>query len=167
MNTIIVYSSQTGFTKQYAQWMSETLECQYKPLREVSDAMLKKYDCIIYGGWIMGNRIMGLDKFRLKQVPSAVFAVGSTPAYDEVVCLVKEQNHIDDTPFFYLEGGSLMEKLNFIQKSMLKMLRKSLTKKESCTRQEKFMADMLGTSFNHSSKKQIDNLIQWYGGSNE
>lgn len=164
MNTIIVYSSQTGFTKQYAQWMSETLECPYKPLKEVSDAMLKNHDCIIYGGWIMGNMIMGLDKFRLKQVPSAVFAVGSIPAYDEVVRQVKEQNHMDDTPFFYLEGGIRMEKLNFIQKSMLKMLGKSLAKKENCTRQEKFMVDVLGTSFDHSSKEQIENVVRWYGG---
>ncbi|MCI5621375.1 MAG: flavodoxin domain-containing protein [Lachnospiraceae bacterium] len=162
MNTIIVYSSQTGFTKQYAQWLGEALDCPYKSQGEVSDAELKEYDCIIYGGWIMGNSIMGLDKFRTKHVPTSIFAVGATPAYDEVICVVKEQNHVDDTPFFYLEGGIRMEKLKFIQKSMLKMLGKSLTKKENATRQEKFMAEKLGTSFDHSSKKQIENLVQWY-----
>ena len=28
MSTVVVYSSQTGFTKRYAEWLAEELGCQ-------------------------------------------------------------------------------------------------------------------------------------------
>ena len=31
---IVIYNSQTGFTKKYAQWISEALECECVELNE-------------------------------------------------------------------------------------------------------------------------------------
>ena len=30
MKSIVIYNSQTGFTKKYAEWISEAAACEYK-----------------------------------------------------------------------------------------------------------------------------------------
>lgn len=162
MNTVIIYNSKTGFTKQYAHWMSETIGCPAKSLSEVSEDTLRTYDNVIYGGWVMGGMITGFEKLKEKQNVAAVFAVGATPAYEEVISAIKEQNKLGDIPLFYLQGGMQFDKLGLFQRGMLKMLKKMVTKKDNRTRQDEFMAEALGTSFDHSSKEQIKSLVDWY-----
>ena len=36
MKSIVVYTSKTGFTKKYAQWIAEDLGCEAKGLNEIS-----------------------------------------------------------------------------------------------------------------------------------
>lgn len=64
MKTIIIYESGTGFTEQYAKWISEALDCECKKLKKVSPSELKEFDRIVFGGWIIGGGIMGLEKMR-------------------------------------------------------------------------------------------------------
>lgn len=160
MQTIVIYNSKTGFTKQYAQWIAEALNCSCKPLKNVSAAELQDFDKIIFGGWIMGNMIMGLDKLRGMAKPAAVFAVGSTPAYEEVIAQINEQNKMDGVPLFYMEGGFHFEELGFAQKMLLKALKKSTAKKENRDRQGDFMVQALGTSFDHTDREQILPLVE-------
>lgn len=103
---------------------------------------------------------MGLDKLRKMATPVAVFAVGATPAYEEVIAQISEQNKMDGTPLFYMEGGFRFEKLGFAQKTLLKTLKRSVAKKEDRNRQEDFMAQALGTSFDHTDQEQILPLVE-------
>ena len=64
MRVMVVYESGTGFTRQYAEWIGEDLNCPVKPVKEVSARMAGEYDLIIYGGWVMGNMIMGLGRMK-------------------------------------------------------------------------------------------------------
>ena len=64
-DSIVIYTSKRGSTKQYAEWTAEELGCRAVPL---SDALregidLHDYDCVIYGGWIRGSGIVDFDKF--------------------------------------------------------------------------------------------------------
>ena len=160
MKRIVIYNSKTGFTEQYAKWIAEALSCQWKPMKNVSAAEVQGFDQVIFGGWIMGSMIMGLDKLREMTTPAAVFAVGSTPAYEEVIAQITEQNKMGDTPLFYMEGGFRFEKLAFPQKMILKTLKKSIAKKENRDRQGDFMAQALGTSFDHTDREQILPLVE-------
>ena len=89
MKTIIIYESGTGFTEQYAKWISEALDCECKKLKKVSLSELKEFDRIVFGGWIFGGGIMGLEKMRSIKKPFAVFAVGATPESKEIVSAIK------------------------------------------------------------------------------
>ena len=64
MKNLVVFKSSTGFTKRYAEWIAEELKCESKSIKEVSKQELDNVDLVIYGGWIMGNMITGLDKIR-------------------------------------------------------------------------------------------------------
>ena len=58
-------------------------------------------------------------------------------------------------------GGFHFEKLGFFKKAILKMLKKSLLKKENKTPTDEFMAKYLCTSFDHSSKDKILPLVEF------
>ncbi|NGM16534.1 hypothetical protein GMI70_00660 [Eggerthellaceae bacterium zg-893] len=62
MKTIVVYSSNTGFTERYALGLSKRLGCPCVPLKKFDKAGLHAYDRVVFGGWVMGGTITGLEK---------------------------------------------------------------------------------------------------------
>lgn len=164
MRSLVIYESNTGFTKQYAQWIAQALRCECAALKTVSPQRLTGVDSVIFGGWIMGNTIMGLDRVRKLAVqPAAVFAVGCSQSRDEVVEAIRTQNQLGDTPLFYMEGGFRFEELGFVQRTMLKMVKKAAAKKEHPSAQDREMAEVLGTSFDHSDQSAIRPLVEFIG----
>ena len=161
MKTIVIYQSSTGFTKQYAQWIAEELNCEAVEIKKMPKNIGNEYDHIIYGGWIMGNMIMGLNKIiNLNVKKLTIFAVGSTPSREELVTTIRTQNKIEDQPFFYYEGGFHYDKLKLPVRMMLKMVKKSAMKKEIKTEQDEFMIKVLGTSFDHTDQLSIKGLVE-------
>ena len=160
MKKIVIYQSSTGFTKQYAEWISDELECEAVSLKNVTKTQVADAELVIFGGWIMGGMISGLDKMR-KMNPTElfVFAVGSIPEDIVDINFIKETNHLGNEELYYMTGGFKFEKLNILIKGMLKGLKKSVAKKENKTPQEQFMAEALGTSFDYTDKKYILPLI--------
>lgn len=161
MKSLVVYTSSTGFTQKYAKWIAEAVKCEAKELKKVKQEEIANYDCIIYGGWIMGNMIMGYDKI-IKMNPKKlfVFAVGSSKPSEEIIHAIREQNKLNQTPFYYFEGGFKFDELGFFKKLILNILKKSVAKKENKTEQDKYMEKMLGTSFDHSEQKSIYSLVE-------
>lgn len=165
MKTVVIYQSSTGFTKQYAQWIASDLECDAIDSKKLSENDLGQYDCIIYGGWIMGNMIVGLKKIMNRNPKQlVVFAVGSTQDSEEIRNAIREQNQLGETPFFYMEGGFRFDKLNFLTQTMLKMMKKSIAKKTDKTEQDIYMEKILGTSFDHSDVRYTVGLVDYVKG---
>ena len=50
MNTIVIYKSKYGATKQYALWIGEELGCKIVDAKNIKASDLAEYDNIIYGG---------------------------------------------------------------------------------------------------------------------
>ncbi|MDD7515935.1 MAG: flavodoxin domain-containing protein [Ruminococcus flavefaciens] len=66
MNTLIIYSSQTGFTKKYANWIAEKLNAETMTIKtsiKKDIDYFKPYDTIIYGGWVAVEKIHKVDWF--------------------------------------------------------------------------------------------------------
>ena len=153
MKTIVIYQSATGFTKQYAEWIAEELGTNVFDMKYVSSRDVTEADRVIFGGWIMGNMINGLEL--------VIFAVGSTPQTLVNAEEIKAVNHIQpEESFYYMVGGFRFDKLNFMVKGMLKALKKQAEKKENKTPQEQYMADKLGTSFDLSDRSFINDLVE-------
>ena len=160
MKTIIVYESKTGFTERYARWAAEELGCECILLKNASKDKLAGYDRVIFGGWIMANMISGLPKLReMGVVPAVVFAVGASPAFEEVLTQIREQNQLGETPFFYFEGGVDFNKLGFVQRMMLKTMKKMTEKKKDMTRQEAAIVQLLAGNFDHTDRGQLEGML--------
>ena len=144
MNTIVIYNGDTGFTKQYAEWISGELGCSCISAARAKEQNLKSYDSVIYGGSLFANMIKGWDKFSKEGLPDPVlFAVGFSDDSPQLRTQIKEQNHLSSLPLFYMKGGLRLEQLGFIKRAMIKKI----------TGQKQ--------SIDCSDKKYIDELIDY------
>ena len=87
MKTIVIYNSQTGFTKQYAGWISEELSCECVSLKQAGKINFADYEAIVFGSWCMAGSLKKTDWFKKQLLPLAqsgkkllVFAVGASDA---------------------------------------------------------------------------------------
>ena len=170
MRAIVVFNSKTGFTRKYAEWIAQELGCK---AMSVKQANYSDCDVVLYGGWIMANKIAGLDKIKSNQTIRAkkliVYATGLTGMSDtEEIEKIKNANLTEseqkDIPFYYFEGGINYEKMGLLSKSMLKMLYKSLAKKQDRTEKETNMMKSLESSVDHSDRVNIKPLIDYVKG---
>lgn len=165
MKTMIIYSSQTGFTKRYAEWIAKELDGEILPLKEAKnkpDSYFEVFDAIVYGGWNMGGKIVDADWFfskasGWKQKKLAVYCVGASPVENPGVekvlsdLLTEEQKKYIKA--FYCPGGLDYAKMKLPSKLMLKALSSMLNKKKDATEEEKKMAEMLSKSYDISEPK--------------
>lgn len=165
MKTIVIYESGTGFTAKYAAWIAGELQCDARELKKVSAEEVKDYDTVIFGGWVMGNGIVGLDKIRAMNIKSLViYAVGASMQGEDVASAIRQQNQLADEPFFYFQGGINFEKMGFVKKGILKMVRKSIAKKESKTEQDIFMEQALSGNCDYSNRQSVGVLVEYVKG---
>lgn len=163
MKTMVVYESKTGFTAKYATWIAQALSCEAKELKRVSSVEIAECDKVIFGGWIMGGNISGLNKIQsMNPRKLIVFGVGSLPDCEEQRNQLMLQNPLAETPFFYFQGGVCMEKMGFFSKMMLKMAIKSLKKKQNRTNLEEEIIKLFDAgSHDHSDIGNIEPLVSF------
>ena len=87
MKTLIIYTSQTGFTKKYAGWIAERMGAdtlELKEARKKDAGFFAGYDAIVYGGWATAGNV-AKSKWFLDHVGAwkdkrlAIFCVGGSP----------------------------------------------------------------------------------------
>lgn len=171
MKALVVYTSQTGFTKKYAEWIAKRLQAD---LLDVRDAKKKKdfdsYDAIIFGGWAMAGKVMQ-SKWFLGKAPAwkekklALFCVGASPKENPDVevslkkLLTDEQREYIRA--FYCQGGLNYDKMKTPSKLAVKALVSMLNKKKDASEKEKDMAEMLSHSYDISDEKYIEPIMEY------
>ena len=171
--TIVIYNSQTGFTKRYAQWIGEDLECECVELGDASKLDFDKYSTIIFGGWALAGSVSKLKWFKnnMKKWNDkrlAVFCVGGSPNDNpEIEVAMKkwftEEEH-KRVSIFYCQGGFNYEKMSAPSKAMMKMFVGALKAKKDKTEEEKIMVEMIAKSYDISDKKYIEPIVKWAKG---
>lgn len=64
MKTLIIYSRTTGFTKQYAQWISEKTGFEVVEFKSVKPEQIQNADRVIFGSSIKADHLINLDKIK-------------------------------------------------------------------------------------------------------
>lgn len=168
MKTAIIYVSQTGFTKRYAQWLAEEVQGDCMTIAEAEKKDLSGYDAVVFGGWCFAGTIKKLDWFKSKMVQwadkkKAVFAVGASPIenpeIEEAFGKIFAGEEWKDVSTFYCPGGICYEKMKPVSKVMMKMFVKMLAKKTS--EKEQAMAQMLAKSYDISDRKYIIPMVEY------
>lgn len=84
MKTIVIYNSQTGFTKRYAHWIAEAAGADCLELSEAKKKSMDGYETVIFGSWACAGGISklgwfkgNLDRWAGKKL--IVFCVGGSP----------------------------------------------------------------------------------------
>jgi menaquinone-dependent protoporphyrinogen IX oxidase len=172
MKTLVIYKSKTGFTKKYAEWISEELSADIFHASKVTANMLSAYDCVIYGGGLYAVGINGIklitrnaDELKGKKI--IVFATGMSPVREDGVREVISKNFTleqqEIIQFFYLRGGFDYRKLNPFDKMLMTLLRLSLQWKK--VRNKKLNSDEIGIleifykPTDYTKRARIDKLV--------
>ena len=154
MTEAIIYTSNTGFTRRYAQMLSEKTGIKAYPL---SDAPVKDGARVIYMGWLAAGVIQGYKKAAKKYDIAAVCAVGMAETGSQTEDVTRT-NGIK-VPLFTLQGGFYMDRLTgrykFMMQVMKKTFGKSLMKKKDRTEAQDDMIDLL---FNGGDRVKEENL---------
>lgn len=178
MKTLIVYTSQTGFTKKYTDWLSERTGAETLDIKEAQkkdDAFFEGYDAIVYAGWIMAGKIVKLNWFlekaqgwRGKRL--AFFGVGGSPADSPDIAVTLKNSLTDEQreyiSAFYCQGGFNYEKMNLPSRVMMKMFVGSLKKRKDATPEQREMAEQISKSYDISDKKYIEPIAAYLEGEN-
>ncbi|MEA4832174.1 MAG: flavodoxin domain-containing protein [Oscillospiraceae bacterium] len=138
MNGIILYKSKYGATKKYADWLSEETGFRCVDTDKANQHDIAGCDTVILGGGIYASGIAGLAflKKNIDQLSGKkliVFCVGASPYNEAAFHEIVEHNMKDklkNIPVFYCRGAWDIDSMSLMDKTLCKMLRKSVAKKD-------------------------------------
>ena len=171
MKTLIIYTSQTGFTKKYTEWIKEKTQADILDLKEAqkkNTAFFDDYDAVIYAGWFMAGKVVKANWFlekaiSLKGKKLAVVAVGASPNESrEVPVAMNNLLTIEQSKYikaFYCQGGLNYEKMKLPSKLALKMFVGALKKSKDPKQREQ--GEFLAHSYDISDIKFIEPVLKF------
>lgn len=170
MKAVVIYTSQTGFTKRYAEWLAEAADADCLELSDAKEKELSAYDAIIFGGWARAGGISGLDWFKGKldrwaSKRLAVFCVGASPVDSPDVAVALRRNFSDAererVKAFYCPGGIDYERLPVPSRLLLRAFAAAMRSKRDKSEAERVMAEMLSSSYDISDRRYLEPILQY------
>ena len=161
----IVYTSNTGTTKEYAKLLSDKLSLPYYSLDEIKNKV-KPGGKIIYLGWIMAGGIKGYKEAAKLYKVRAVCGIGMGQTGTQLK-EVRDKNAIPQRiPLFTLQGNFDVKKLHgayrFMMNVMVKTAGKGLANKTDRTPEEDDMLDMMINGGKRVSLQNLKAVTEWY-----
>lgn len=168
---IIIYQSKYGATRKYVEWLQKMtgFECVETPKALISEVM--RYETILLCGGIYASGIAGvsflkknINKLRNKKI--AIFCVGASPYDESAFAEIKTHNltgDLKDIPLFYGRGVWDESKMNFMDRTLCKMLQKSVAEKNPDTYEPwmKALMSAVGQSCDWTDEKYLLPLISY------
>lgn len=174
MKSLIIYGSQYGTTKKYAEKFSEIMNIPVVDYKEIKD--LSGYDRIIYFGGLYAGGVKGLKhivRVLSKEENLILVTVGLADVCDEEnIRNIREsirrqvpQEILNRTTIFHLRGGIDYKNLSLKHKTMMTLLYKKVKKipEDKRSAEVKAMIDTFNSQVDFtdfSSLKQIAEMIQ-------
>ncbi len=160
----IVYTSNTGYTAEYARLLGEKTGLPVYSLAE-AEQKLAAGNRVIYLGWLMAGKVQGYKKAAKRYKVQAVCGVGMGGTGSQLQ-EVREANAIPEkTPLFTLQGGFDIQKLSGVYKLMMtimvKTAGKGLAEKQDRTTDEDVMLEMLTQGGSRVSADNLAEVLAW------
>lgn len=169
---VVVYRSGSGYTKNYATWLSEELQCDLLPGKSTKVSDLLEYDTIIYGGGLYAIGINGFGLIKknyaqLKDKKIIVFAVGASPVRDDIIQVVRSANIPEEmssnVQFYYLRGGFNYNKLSPLNKALMQLKKIQLKSTKNPDADTKGMLHSYDHPLDFTNKKNLRPILESLG----
>lgn len=161
----IVFLSETGHTKRYAELLGERTDLPVYDL----DTAIKKISGeteIIYLGWLMAGTVKGYRKAMKHFTIKAVCSVGMSGGHSQVADIRKVNHMTEEISVCYLQGGFEMEKLHGVYRLMMQTMKKTVGKrlegKANRTAEDDAMRDLLLQGGDLVSTDNLSEILNWY-----
>lgn len=172
MKTLIVYKSNTGFTKEYVDMIKKRIvDATVVEIKKLNSKLIKQHDIIFYGGPLRNNVILGLNKFlkyndKFGDKDIFIFATGIQPIDNEKKELVIDTNHLDlyHVRLYLLPGGLDISKMSKFQQKMIKFGLKMAEKSGNMPGgiDSSMIESRLNTPLNLVSPLSIERMMEVY-----
>ena len=159
--TAIVYTSNTGHTRQYALLLGEQIGLPVYSLDE-ADSKLPGGSPVIYLGWIHASHVKGYSGVAKRFAVCAVCGVGLCDTGTLTSEVRKATSIPEGIPLFTLQGGIDRGRLKGVDKLMISMLTKGLAAQKQRSAQDDRMLELLRKDESYVSLKNLAGILQWY-----
>ena len=163
--TAIVYTSNTGYTAEYAHLLGQGTGLPVYALSEAS-GKLKSGEAIVYLGWLMAGKVQGYGKAAKRYSICAVCGVGMGATGSQMEDVRKTNALPTGLPLFTLQGGFDMAKLHGIYKFMMSVMAKTVGKrlaaKADRTAEEDRMLELLTHGGSCVREEHLKDVLAWY-----
>ena len=122
---VIVYRSNTGFTREYAEMLAKAEKLKVCPLAE-AQGKVGPGESVFFMGPLMAGHISGIDQAVKKFAVKGVCGVGMSPASRQVLDTLAKANYVPGAPIFYLQGGWAPKKVGWLKRRMVGMATRSM-----------------------------------------
>ena len=160
----IVYTSNTGYTAEYARLLGEKTGLPVYSLAE-AEQKLAAGNRVIYLGWLMAGKVQGYKKAAKRYKVQAVCGVGMRGTGSQLQEVRKANAIPEKTPLFTLQGGFDIQKLSGVYKLMMtimvKTAGKGLAEKQDRTPDEDVMLEMLTQGGSRVSADNLAEVLAW------
>ena len=177
MKTAVVYRSQTGSAKTYANWMAEEVGCIPKPLENIESAAADA-ELVVFVSWFHAASIKGSKRFQafMAEHPEkryAVVAVGATPMpgdlwpsseHEEAFRRSFPAESYPDLPWVYCRGGFHFERLGALDKIAMRIYFKMLEGEIARgNKREQIALDGMREGFDDCNRSYLEPLLEQLG----
>lgn len=154
----IVYNSNTGSTKEYAEMISKATGISSISFKEAKKTLTKN-DEVIFMGCILANMISKYKAAKNLFNIKAVCGCGLSLPDSEQVAKMPADNQLGDTPFFFLQGNFDMNKLKGFKKFMMNTMMNMSLKSEDPKQKE--FGNVLKVGGTFVSEKNIADVVNF------
>ena len=173
MNSIIIYGSHYGTTKQYAEELSKRTNIKAISFKKFNQ-QINDYDNIIYLGALYAGGVLGMSKTlkKLNNISNKkilIATVGLSDPTDEVNKNNIRNNIKNQIPkevlekakIFHLRGGIDYSKLNFAHKTMMKLLYNAVKNlpEEKQTAEDRAMIETYNKKVDFIDFSSLDKIV--------
>lgn len=169
----VIYKSQYGSTKKYAEWISTEVYGDLFEASEIKPKDLVDYDTIVFGGGLYASGINGVsiitnnfEELRGKNL--VIFTVGLASTEDTIIFnpIIKKnctEEMRKSIRFFHLRGGIDYKRLNLIHKPMMAMLKAVTARKgtDKLSEDDKMMLATYGSKVDFTDRGTIAPLVDY------
>ena len=155
----IVYESNSGFTKQYAEMLSAAAGIPALPLVEAVSKIPRGSE-VFFLGWVCGGKISGFPVAAKRYYVAGAAAVGIVYPHPAVEEELRKANKLS-CPLFYLQGGVDPKKLGYFKRKILSMIAQNIERAENKTAADWDLADTLRLGGSYVSQANLEPVISW------
>lgn len=161
----IVYTTQTGSTKRYAQMISEGTGLPVYSFKDSKKNVPVGAD-IVYLGWINAGKIQGYRKASKRYKIRAACGVGMSKTGTMTENVRKRTRIAESVPLFTLQGNFNIDKLHgfyrLIMALMAKAIKNDLENKKDLSLEEADIADMVIHGGERVKSENLNDFLDWY-----
>lgn len=158
---VIVYKSETGFTKAYAEFIAADLNGELVPFKDRRKLKPDADPVLIFGAPIKASTLPGSRWFlrnRGRFKKAYAFAVGASPADSKDLPAFLEKQKLAGLDLFYMPGGFCWEKMSRTTRFILRNFFLPAVKKAEGEESEMYRT--VSHSYSQVDKKFAEPLIR-------